>query len=63
GSMSGVVTDEYYRVLNTEGSVIEGLYAIGEVSNKEFYNRNYQGGASLSFYSTMGRLVGGYLGK
>lgn len=63
GSMSGVVTDEYYRVLNTEGNVIEGLYAIGEMSNKEFYNRNYHAGASLSFYATMGRLVGGYLGK
>lgn len=63
GSMSGVVTDQYYRVINTDGQVIQGLFAIGEMSNKEFYNRNYHAGCSLSFYSTMGRLVGSYLNK
>ena len=63
GSMSGAITNEDYSVIHEDGSVITGLYAIGEMSNKDFYNRNYHGGSSLSLYSTMGRLLGEKLAK
>ncbi len=58
GSQGGVKTDFDGRVLNAEGNAIKGLYAVGEMSNREFYNENYVLAASLGLYSTVGRLCG-----
>jgi fumarate reductase flavoprotein subunit len=58
GSMGGVVTDSGGRVLDPSGNVIPHLYAVGEVSNRDFYNESYIGGASLALYSTVGRIAG-----
>ena len=41
-----------------DGTVISGLYAAGEMSNRYFYNENYILAASLGLYSTMGRRAG-----
>jgi fumarate reductase flavoprotein subunit len=58
GSMGGVVTDAGGRVLDKAGNVIPRLYAVGEVSNRDFYNESYVGGASLALYSTTGWMAG-----
>ena len=58
GSTGGVKTDLQQRVLKADGSVIPGLYAAGEMSNRYFYNENYMLGASLGLYATCGRRAG-----
>jgi fumarate reductase flavoprotein subunit len=58
GSMGGVVTDFYARVLDANGEIIPHLYAVGETSNRDFYGQSYVGGGSLGLYSTMGRRAG-----
>lgn len=60
GTIGGVKTNNNNEVLREDGTVIEGLLAIGEMSNREFYNYYYVGAASLGLYSTMGRLAGEY---
>lgn len=58
GSIGGVVTDYESHVLNDEGEIIPGLYAVGEMSNREYFNQTYIGASSVSFSATNGRLVG-----
>lgn len=58
GVLGGVKTDRNGQALREDGSVINGLFAVGEMSNRAFYNYCYIGGASLGLYSTMGRLAG-----
>ncbi len=58
GSSGGVTTTEDGRVTRQDGTVIPGLYAAGEMSNRYFYNENYILAASLGLYSTMGRRAG-----
>ncbi|MDO5379094.1 MAG: FAD-dependent oxidoreductase [Clostridia bacterium] len=58
GSAGGVTTTEEGRVTRQDGTVISGLYAAGEMSNRYFYNENYILAASLGMYSTMGRRAG-----
>ena len=58
GSAGGVTTTEDGRVTTQDGTVIPGLYAAGEMSNRYFYNENYILAASLGLYSTMGRRAG-----
>ena len=50
GTIAGVVTDYEGHVFNTDGEIIEGLYAAGEMSNRPFYNQVYVGAASLALY-------------
>ena len=63
GTLGGVVTDYEGHVLTADGAIIEGLYAVGEMSNREYFNQTYMGAASVSFSSTMGRLVGELVAK
>ena len=58
GSAGGVTTTADGRVTKQDGTVIPGLYAAGEMSNRYFYNENYILAASLGLYSTMGRRAG-----
>jgi fumarate reductase flavoprotein subunit len=58
GSMGGVVTDSEGRVYNTAGEIIPHLYAVGEVSNRDYYNQTFVVGASLALYSAIGRTAG-----
>lgn len=58
GSAGGVTTTDQGRVTRQDGTVIPGLYAAGEMSNRYFYNENYILAASLGMYSTMGHRTG-----
>ncbi len=58
GSSGGVTTTAEGRVTTQDGTVITGLYAAGEMSNRYFYNENYILAASLGLYSPMGRRAG-----
>ena len=58
GSAGGVTTTDQGRVTRQDGTVIDGLYAAGEMSNRYFYNENYILAASLGMYSTMGHRTG-----
>lgn len=58
GTYGGVKTDFDSHVLDKDGNPIEGLYALGEMSNREYYNEAYMACASLTMYSTVGRLLG-----
>ena len=59
GSMGGVKTDiDTAAVLRADGTAIPGLYAAGEMSNRDCYNEVYYGAASLTVYSNMGRRAG-----
>lgn len=53
----GIRVDREARVLNTEGEVIPGLYACGEIVGGLFYH-NYPGGTGLTRGAVMGRLAG-----
>lgn len=58
GTFGGVKTDEYYRVLKEDGSVINNLYAGGECSNKIMYNQVYMSGSAVQLALTSGRISG-----
>lgn len=58
GTKGGLLTDEYGRVLNTEGNVIEGLYAAGNCS-ASVMGRTYPGaGSTLGPALVFGHLAG-----
>ena len=57
GTIYGVVTDYDGHVFDTEGNIIPGLYAAGEMSNRSFYNQVYVGAASLSLYPISSQLA------
>lgn len=68
GTMSGVKIDLDTQVINTEGTVIPGLYAAGEVANGSFFNKVYPAsGTSIQMGLTFGRVAGenaaAYAGK
>lgn len=58
GTFAGVKTDDNYRVLRKDGSVINNLYAGGECANKVMYNQVYMSGSAVQFALTSGRLAG-----
>lgn len=53
----GIKVDPTTRVINTEGHVIEGLYAAGEIIGGLFYDA-YPGGSSLTYATVLGRTAG-----
>lgn len=58
GTFGGVQTDDKFRVLREDGSVINNLYAGGECTNKALYNDVYMTGSSVQFALTSGRIAG-----
>src|SRR5699024_4459089 len=56
-TMGGVVIDTEARVLDTEGNVIEGLWAAGEVTGG-IHAGNRLGGNALADIFTFGRIAG-----
>lgn len=52
----GLKVDEQMRVVKEDGSVIDGLYAIGEISGG--YRVHYVGGDSMSHSGVSGMLIG-----
>ncbi len=53
----GIRVNRQSQVLNTEGEVIPGLYACGEIVGGLFYH-NYPGGTGLTRGAVMGRIAG-----
>ncbi len=59
GTFGGIVTNLDAQVLNTQGEVIEGLYAAGEVANSEFFGELYPAsGSAIAHAVTFGRVAG-----
>ena len=58
GTFGGVKTDDTYRVLKEDGSLIENLYAVGECSNRFAYNNVYMSGSAVMLALTTGRIAG-----
>lgn len=57
GTFAGVKTNEHFQVLREDGSIINNLYATGEVANKVLYNQVYMSGSAVQFALTSGRLA------
>lgn len=63
GTFGGVKTDDMYRVLKEDGSIINNLYAGGECSNKILYNQVYMSGSAVQLALTSGRISGEHAAK
>ncbi|WP_071392956.1 FAD-dependent oxidoreductase [Bacillus tuaregi] len=63
GTFAGVKTDDDFRVIREDGSVINNLYAVGENANKRLYNQVYMSGSAVQFALTSGRLSGEHAAK
>lgn len=63
GTFGGVKTDECYRVLREDGSIINNLYAGGECSNRNMYNQVYMSGSAVQLAVTSGRISGEHAAK
>jgi fumarate reductase flavoprotein subunit len=60
GSIGGVKTNENFQVLRQDESVIRGLYAGGETSNREYYAYTYMSGSGVSLALSSGRVMGSH---
>ena len=58
GTIGGAVTDDTFHVMNTDGKVIENLFAVGECSTARLFGDYYFGGFSLGFYTAAGHVAG-----
>ena len=63
GTLGGVKTDGEWRVLNAAGKPVPGLWAVGEMANRAFYNRVYEPGTGLLIAWTSGRAAGAAAAK
>ncbi|MGA2127627.1 MAG: FAD-dependent tricarballylate dehydrogenase TcuA [Xanthobacteraceae bacterium] len=61
-TFGGVKIDTDARVIDTEGAVIPGLYAAGEMVGGLFYF-NYPGGTGLTAGSVLGKIAGASAGR
>lgn len=57
-TMGGVRTDSYYRVLDSEGKWVRGLFAAGEVAAASIHGANRLGSNSTAECLTSGRIAG-----
>ena len=57
-TLGGVKTSDNREVLREDGSIIDGLYAVGAMTNKYYYNQLYFSGSSLTFCTIDGRIAG-----
>jgi fumarate reductase flavoprotein subunit len=58
GTIGGVVVNEYYQVLDADGNIIPGLFAVGEVSNRRYIAPMYFSGLSLMLTLQHGIVAG-----
>ena len=52
------MTNEDYQVIREDGSVIGGLYAGGETSNREMYAYAYSSGSGVGYALASGHQIG-----
>ena len=58
GTISGVKTDLQFHVLREDGTVINGLWAGGETSNREMYAYAYSSGSGVGYALASGHEIG-----
>ena len=58
GTIGGVKTDVDNHVLDTDGNIIEGLWAGGCVSNRSIMGYTYMHGAGFGYAIVSGRIIG-----
>ena len=58
GTIGGVKTDADLHVLDTNGNIIEGLWAGGCVSNRSIMGYTYMHGAGFGYAIVSGRIIG-----
>ncbi|MCL1991631.1 MAG: FAD-dependent oxidoreductase [Spirochaetes bacterium] len=58
GTIGGVMVNEYYQVLDAQGQVIPGLFAVGEMSNRRYIAPMYFSGLSLMLTLQQGIVAG-----
>lgn len=58
GTIGGVVVNDYYQVIDNNGDVIQGLFAVGELSNRKYIVPMYFSGLSLNVALTGGMIAG-----
>lgn len=58
-AFGGVKTNRFSQVLDTEGNVIPGLYAVGEMQGGVFYH-NYPGASGLMKGAVFGKIAGAH---
>lgn len=58
GTIGGVKTNADYQVIREDGSVINGLYAGGETSNREMYAYAYSSGSGVGYAIASGKQIG-----
>jgi len=66
GSIGGLVTDDYGRVLNGQigsGQPIPNLFAVGEISNRPFFGQGYVGGSCLSIIAVIAQRAGAFIAQ
>jgi tricarballylate dehydrogenase len=56
-TFGGIKITDKAEVLDTEGNLIRGLFAAGEITGGSFYN-NYPGGSGLMKGAVFGRIAG-----
>jgi len=61
GTIGGVKTNSNYQVLREDGSVIGGLYAGGETSNREMYAYAYSSGSGVGYALASGHAIGQHI--
>lgn len=58
GTIGGVRTNSSYQVIREDGTAIPGLYAGGEVSNREMYAYAYSSGSGVGYALASGHAIG-----
>ncbi|MCL1995017.1 MAG: FAD-dependent oxidoreductase [Defluviitaleaceae bacterium] len=58
GTIGGVVVNDYYQVLDAQGEIIPGLFAVGEMSNRRYIAPMYFSGLSLMLTLQQGIVAG-----
>jgi len=56
-TFGGIKITEKAEVVDTEGNIIKGLFAAGEITGGSFYH-NYPGGSGLMKGAVFGRIAG-----
>ena len=57
GTIGGCVTNDSFQVLDENGTVIDNLFAVGEMSTARLFGDYYFGGFSLGFYTAAGHIA------
>ena len=63
GTFGGVKVSDVGEVLDSSNNPIAGLYAVGEMANRPYYNQVYMSGSALLVATTTGQIAGNAAGN